>query len=224
MRPDAKEHYDRGLALYAEKNYTAALTELRAGHALDPRREFLFAEAQTLRLGGDCKNAVPLYQQFLKSGPDDVQVNATHIALGRCAAQMAAAAPPQGTDKTRAGSTPLVIAPVRPPAPAPWYYDVPGGALLGGGVLALGTGAILSIAVMSARDDANQHATTYDQYNQRWDSARTRQRLAIVAWATGGFLTSAAIVRYALVRARDHTHAWVAPTEHGAIAGVGGRF
>src|SRR5205823_4412560 len=82
-------------ATAAEKDYGAALAELRAGYALDARREFLFAEAQALRLGGDCKSAVPLYQQFLKSGPEDVQVNATHIALGRCAAQMAAApAPP----------------------------------------------------------------------------------------------------------------------------------
>jgi tetratricopeptide (TPR) repeat protein len=231
MSADARAHYERGLALYADKDYAGALTELRAGYALEPRREFLFAEAQALRLGGDCKAAVPLYQQFLKSGPDDVQVNATHIALGRCAAQMAAApAPPPAPDKPRAPApaTAGVTTPARTPPP-PWYADVAGGALLGGGVLGLATGAVFTLSAMSERDDANQRSATYAEYAQHWNAARSRERVAIIGFGAGAALTTAAIVRYARVRAshrnRNQIDAWITPDARGgALAGVGGQF
>jgi tetratricopeptide (TPR) repeat protein len=225
MNAGARAHYDRGLALYADKDYAGALTELRAGYALDPRREFLFAQAQALRLGGDCKAAVPLYQQFLTSGPDDVQVNATHIALGRCAAQMAAApVPPPAADRPRAPPPPTVTTPARTPPP-PWYVDVAGGALLGGAVLGLATGAVFTVSALSERDDADQRSANYAEYMQHWNAARSRERVAIVGFAAGAALTTAAVVRYARVRVRRRMDAWISPDARGgALAGVGGQF
>src|SRR5262245_38585026 len=54
MSPDARAHYDRGLALYQAKDYAGAIREFEVGYAAEPRREFLFAEAQAKRLAGDC--------------------------------------------------------------------------------------------------------------------------------------------------------------------------
>jgi tetratricopeptide (TPR) repeat protein len=221
MSADARAHYDRGLARYADKDYPAAIAELQAGYALEPRREFLFVEAQARRLSGDCKNAVPLYQRFLTSGPDDVQVNATHIALGRCAAQMASA--PRAT-------APLVATVPRPaPAPPPpWYQDVAGGALLGAGLLGIAGGAVFTVGSFSARDDANQRSSTYEEYARHWDTARSRERIAIIGFAAGAALTGAAIVRYVRVRARaaapGKLQAWVAPGGRGGVAGLEGWF
>lgn len=228
MNADARAHYDRGLALYAEKDYPGAIAELQAGYALDPRREFLFAEAQARRLSGDCKNAVPLYQRFLAGGPDDVQVNATQIALGRCAAQMASAPPTPAPERPRALQVPAVTVPARPPAPPPpWYQDLAGGALLGAGGVGIATGVVATLGMYSARDDANQKSGALDQFAAHWDTARSRQRIAIVGFAAGAALTGAAIIRYVRVRARPlagKLEAWVAPGEQGAVAGVGGRF
>src|SRR5579862_8300035 len=89
MQPEARALYDRGLAAYQAKDYPTAIRAFEAGFALEPRREFLFANAQARRLAGDCRGAVPLYQRFLEMGPPPVQASATQIALARCAQQMA---------------------------------------------------------------------------------------------------------------------------------------
>ena len=89
MRPEAEALYTRGLERFATHDYAAADADLEAGYAIEPRREFLFAEGQAKRLAGDCKGAVALYQRFLTTDPAAVQVNATHIALGRCAQHLA---------------------------------------------------------------------------------------------------------------------------------------
>jgi tetratricopeptide (TPR) repeat protein len=244
MSDEARAHYERGLALYGEKDYAGAIRELDAGYALDPRREFLFAEAQAHRLNGDCQSAVPLYKRFLDSDPDDVQVNAAHIALARCAEQMATApAPPvraAATSTTSPTTTTVpVLSPSGSPAPAgPWYKDTLGGVLAGAGIAALAVGTGFSLAALSARDDANHNAATLPDYKSRWSTAGGRSQIADGAFAAGAALTGAAIYRYWHVRrahgraaATPRLDAWAAPVTatagggtSGAIAGVGGRF
>jgi tetratricopeptide (TPR) repeat protein len=235
MSEEARAHYERGLELYGAKDYAGAIHELDAGYTLDPRREFLFAEAQAHRLNGDCKSAVPLYKKFLDSDPDDVQVNAAHIALARCAEQMATApaTPPART----ATSTPITApTPGLPSAPpSPWYRDTMGGVLLGAGVAALAVGSGLRFAAQAASDDANRTSPTYPDYQSRWSTARSRSQIAFGAFAAGAALTAGAIYRYFHVRrahapalAPPRLDAWAAPVtataSGGAIAGVGGRF
>ena len=89
MRPEAAALYTRGLERFAARDYAGAIADLEAGYAIEPRREFLFAEGQAKRLAGDCKGAVALYQRFLATNPTAVQANATQIALGRCAQHLA---------------------------------------------------------------------------------------------------------------------------------------
>ena len=190
----------------ATRTMRARSRELEAGYAIDPRREFLFAEAQALRLNGDCKGAVPLYKKFLDSRPDDVQTNATHIALGRCAEQMASkpaevAAPAAGVAKGPSTALAATMPAPRAPPP-PWYQDVAGGVLLGGGVAALAIGTAFSFAARSARDDANQSSSTYAEYAQHWAAARERTHVAIGAFSVGAAFTGAAIYRYLRVRQR----------------------
>jgi hypothetical protein len=240
MSAEAHAHYERGLELYGDKDYAGAIRELDAGYALDPRREFLFAEAQAHRLSGDCKSAVPLYKRFLDSEPDDVQVNAAHIALARCAEQMATAPAPPARPATPPSTTSSPVAAPRTAAPvSPWYNDTAGGVLLGAGGVALAVGTGFSFAALSARDDANRSAATYPDYSSRWSTAQGRSNVAIGAFAAGAALTGAALYRYWHVR-RAHAHApaapgldaWAAPVTataagggaSGAIAGVGGRF
>jgi tetratricopeptide (TPR) repeat protein len=236
MSDEARGHYQRGLALYGDKDYAGAIAELEAGYAIDPRREFLFAEAQALRLNGDCKGAVPLYKKFLDSRPDDVQTNATHIALGRCAEQMASkpaevAAPAAGVAKSPSTALAATMPAPRAP-PAPWYQDVAGGVLLGGGVAALAIGTAFTFAARSARDDANQSSSTYAEYAQHWATARERSHVAIGAFSVGAAFTGAAIYRYLRLRHRPPAAATGinvgvsggGGTRGGIAVGIGGRF
>ena len=151
MHPAAQALYDRALKKFETHDYAAAIGDLEEGFALDPRREFLFAEAQAKRLGGDCRGAVVLYQRFLTTRPPALQIDATQIALARCAQELA-----------RKPEVVIVAPPpaLPPPRPAPprWSRDPWGLALTGAGVAALGVGLGYFVAATSARSDAgNAH-------------------------------------------------------------------
>jgi tetratricopeptide (TPR) repeat protein len=189
MRPEARVLYDKGLALYQAKEYANAIAAFEAGFALEPRREFLFANAQARRLAGDCRGAVPLYQRFLEMSPPAVQASATHLGLSRCARQMAAERP---------APPPVVVAPPppAPPPPPPWTHDRAGAALLGAGVVALGVGA----GFLAASFAALPSAATYPDYKAARATADARHDVAVVGFVAGGALAAAGVARYAFVR------------------------
>jgi tetratricopeptide (TPR) repeat protein len=195
MKEEARAHYDRGLSLYQAKDYAAAIAAFEAGFAIDPRREFLFANAQARRLAGDCRGALPLYQRFLGMSPPALQANATHMALGRCAQQLAAErAKPQA---------PLPPRPPPPPAPpTPWTHDRLGAVLLATGVVGLAVGGGFLAASYAARTDANR-TLGIDEYGRHWDTAVTRFDVAMVGLVGGGALVTAGVLRYAWERHRQ---------------------
>lgn len=212
MRPDAQALYDRALTAFGTHDYAAAIRDLEAGYALDPRRDLLFAAAQAERLSGDCRAAVVLYQRFLETKPPAVQVDATHVALARCAQELA----------RRPEVVVTTTTPAPPPRPAPpsWRRDPWGLALTATGVAALGVGTGYLIAAQVARGDAGD-AATYADYTRRWSTATDRQDVAIGALAIGGVLVAAGVARFLIVRRRGRspvTALWIGPGL------VGGRF
>jgi tetratricopeptide (TPR) repeat protein len=192
LRPDAQALYDRGLARFQARAYAEAVADFEAGYALDPRREFLFAEAQAKRLAGDCKGAVALYERFLTTDPPALQVNATHIGLGRCAQHLAA------------HPDVVMVEPPPPPPPAPaplprWWHDGPGLALGAAGVVALGVGVGFLIAGSTAQDDAGMTGDLA-AYNRVWSTAETRRGVGVTALVTGVVLMAAGAGRFVMVR------------------------
>jgi hypothetical protein len=215
MHPAAQALYDRALAEFSNRDYPAAIRDTEAGYAIDARREFLFTEAQAKRLAGDCRGAVGLYQRFLTTQPPQVQVDATHIALARCAQELASR-PPE-----------VVVAPPPPapppprPVPARWWRDPWGLSLSAAGVVALGVGVGWFVAAEVASSDAHA-AGTYADFTARWSTAESRRNVAVTAWIVGGAALVAAGARFAVVRRRAHktggVSLWLAP------GGVGGTF
>jgi hypothetical protein len=213
MHPAAQALYDRALKGFETRDYAGAIADLEAGFALDPRREFLFAEAQAKRLSGDCRGAVVLYQRFLTTHPPALQIDATQIALARCAQELA-------------NKPPVVIVtpppPPPPPRPAPprWSRDPWGLGLTGAGAAAVAVGIGFLVASEIARGDA-ESATSYAAYSSHWSTAGTRLDVAVGALAVGGALVAAGVGRFVLVRrhAREGAVAlWAAP------AAIGGSF
>jgi hypothetical protein len=180
----AEQHYQRGMALYARRDFAAAARELATAYLLDPRREILFAQAQATRLAGDCPHALPLYQQFLATAPPAQQVEATRIAMTRCQ-------PP--SRPTLPAARTLIVRDL--PPPPPFYRDWKAGALTGGGLLAAATG----LALMSSAAALDREAGVQDQledFASRHDRARTRWRAGLVTTALGGALVAAGLGRY----------------------------
>jgi hypothetical protein len=206
MHPAAQAFYDRALKKFETHDYPAAIGDLEEGFALDPRREFLFAEAQAKRLGGDCRGAVVLYQRFLTTKPPALQIDATQIALARCAQELA--------------KKPEVVIMTPPPAPPPpkpapprWTRDPWGLAVTGAGVVALGIGIGYLVAAESARSDA-ENAPTYATYVSHWSTAGARLDVAIGALAIGAALTATGVARFLVVRRHarnDFVAVWLGP-------------
>jgi hypothetical protein len=217
MRPEAQALYDRGLQRFGAHDYANATADFQAGFAIEPRREFLFAEGQARRLAGDCKAAVALYQRFLTTGPPPVQVNATHIALGRCA-QLLADQPDVVV------VTPPPPLPPPPPPPLRWWRDPFGLAAAGAGVVGIGVGVGFLMASGSARNGANA-SPTYPEYESGWSTAQRRQSIGVAALVAGGTLAAAAAVRFVLVRrkASRRDALFVVSLSPGAAA-LGGSF
>jgi hypothetical protein len=194
MRPETRALYDRGLAAYQSKDYATAIRAFEQGFALEPRREFLFANAQARRLAGDCRGAVPLYQRFLEMVPPPVQASATQIALGRCAQQMA-------TEKRPPLPAPVIVVPPPPPAPPPpWTHDRWGAALLTTGVVGLAVGGGFLAASFAALPSADAPMSTKNAYDAARSSADTRHAIGVVGLVGGGALVAAGVARYAWIR------------------------
>jgi hypothetical protein len=211
MHPAAQALYDRALKGFETRDYAAAVRDLEAGFALDPRREFLFAEAQAKRLSGDCRDAVVLYQRFLTTGPPALQVDATQIALARCAQELA--------KKPEVVITTSPPPPPPKPAPARWSRDPWGLGLTAAGIVALGVGVGYLVAAESAKNDA-EGTSSYAAYVSRWSTAGTRLDVAIGALAIGGALVATGVGRFLIVRRHARADAvalWVAP---GSIGGA----
>lgn len=214
MQPEAAALYTRGLERYTARDYAAAVSDLEAGYAIEPRREFLFAEGQAKRLAGDCKGAVALYQRFLATRPPPVQANATQIALGRCAQHMA-----------EHPEIVVVQPPRQPPPPPPkWWRDSWGLGLTGAGVVSLGVGAGFIAASYAARGDAD-NARTLDPYDSHWSTAETRWSIGVGALALGTALTAVGVTRFVLVsrQAREAQKQIVVSAGAGGLR-VGGAF
>ncbi len=197
MRPDAKARYDAGMTLYRAHDYIAAVREFQAAYGLDPRREILFAQAQATRLSGDCGAALPLYERFLATKPPPQQVEATRIAVTRCA------------EVPRAPEPLAVMAPLPPPAKSRWYHDRLGGVLVGAGLAAIaaGTGLLMSAATLDRDARRSQHL---DDYGAARAKAVDRQRLGVATTVAGALLVVGGTGRYL----------WISP----GGAGMGGRF
>jgi hypothetical protein len=217
MRPEAAALYKSGLERFAARDYTAAFTDLEAGYAIDPRREFLFAEGQAKRLSGDCKGAVALYRRFLATDPSPVQANAAQIALGRCAQHMADHPEVVVVQSPR-------LPPPPPPAPPKWWHDPFGLGFSGAGVVGIGVGIGFIAASVSARHDA-ENAGTYNPYDGHWSTVESRWRVGVGTLALGTALTAVGVTRFVLVRrqlrgSQKRMAVWVGP---GSLQ-VGGSF
>ena len=206
MNAAAKLRYDKGLELYGRREYRAAIEEFEEGFAVEPRREFLFAEAQAYRLAGDCARAVPLFNRFLATQPSAIQIDATRLALDRCAHQ----APPPPAIETRGPDLRALPQPRLPiqdrSPPAPWWRDPWGLGALGGAVVAAGLGGGFLLASERSWDAAHAPTvhlvTDFDRLTGEYEH---RHAIGVASLATGAALLAVGVGRFAYVRHRNRT-------------------
>ncbi|RMH44069.1 MAG: hypothetical protein D6689_03340 [Deltaproteobacteria bacterium] len=246
MDPRARAHLDRGLEHYRARDYEAAIREFRAGYAIDPRPELMFAIGQAERLSGDCASAIRAYREFLATDPPEPQAKAASAAIERCEVALgetgwtsaeipdrgppAAPARPAGRVPAAAPAAHAAPAPAAPAAAPgddrrPWYRDPIGATLLGAGATSAAVGIGLFVSSAAERRAAAD-AATYGEYERHLDAAQSRRTAAWVGVGVGAGLASAAAVRYWLRRDRGTSRRdlTVVPTASGAALVVAGTF
>jgi hypothetical protein len=183
---EVKQHVAAATAAHAAGKLDVALTELRAAYELDPQPDLLFAIGQVQAGQGDCTAARESYEQYRAA-----MNNETGISTAVDAAIAACGAPPPAP----------AAAPIQPPAPpppparGPWYTDVLGDVLVGGGVIALVTSGLEYKSARSALDDA-EHATTLADYNKHLDTASSDRTFSVVLGVAGVALVTGGVIHY----------------------------
>jgi tetratricopeptide (TPR) repeat protein len=248
LDPEAKQHLDRALGLYQEGDYPAAIEAFKAGYAIDPRRDFLYAWAQAERLSGDCVTATELYKRFITLSASGMQVAAAEQGLELCAREIkeqreraaqrdaeaeaaAAAAQAEREAEDRARAEAQAQAEARAEAERDrarrFYRDPLGGALLGGGLaLGLTGGALLTAAHI--KQSQLLDAPTYGDFAANYDDVVGGARsLRIAGGALLGpcvALIAGGVARWMIVRSGRGAKgsAWISPQPAGVT--VGGRF
>jgi outer membrane biosynthesis protein TonB len=239
-KAEAKIHIDKATAFHGDGKFKEALDELTLAYALDPRPELLYAIGQVHVQLGNCQDAIAFYERFLATKPAKGPTAAAKEAIQTCKS----AAPPDpkpDPEPVKQQPDPEPVKPdpepmPQPPpknetptttGPSPWYKDVIGDVLVGGGIAA----SVLSIVFyqqMSAKlDDSEDRnkAPDVDAYNKLRDDAASKRNLALGFGVGGVVLIGAGVARYMLRDTGERSSkVAVTPTSNGGLITVMGRF
>jgi tetratricopeptide (TPR) repeat protein len=187
-----------GVAAYEAGNYAEAVSAFGKAYTLDPQPKTLFAWAQAERKNGNCPAAVKLFKRYLDTNPPERSAKTAKGIVAECALAEPTTPPPADPPPEPEPEPPKPPPKQadRAPSGSPWYTDVVGDVLLGVGVAGLAVGGtffFLSTSSQSAADEA----TTYGEYADKIDQAKTQRTIAIIALAGGGAFVIGAIVKYA---------------------------
>ena len=166
----------------------------------------LFAKATALRRGGDCRSAIEELERFIATEPPESDVAAAQEVIDVCTEILADGEPepPPPPILPEPYVEPEPVDEPVGPAPKPWTRDVPGGVLLGSGVVvAIGGAVVLGIGAARTQDREESEAG----FERREQSVRTLSAVGGSMVAAGAALLIGSIVRYAVVARRSDRNA-----------------
>jgi tetratricopeptide (TPR) repeat protein len=172
---EAATVFERAQAAYAAGNFAAAIGDFKKAFELDPKSDYLFGWAQSLRRSGDCPGALVQYRRLLAMPLAEDQAAATRQAMSRCP------------------SEPVAVTPTR--ESEPWYRDWTAHAFAGGGAIALGVGSWATIASVGDERDARE-AETYGEHERLTRRAKVLRVVGISGLAVGAIAATIGVVMY----------------------------
>lgn len=185
-------NYRVAIAAWDDARWDDAARAFAAAYELDPRPEYVFAQARARRLGGDCAAAVPIFERFLALDPPASAQQDARRNIDECG-----------------GPTPAAVAPVAPrvvdtptpaAAPRPVARDPLGHALLWPGLALLATGAGLLADAHVRRGRAGD--LDEQRYRDELGPAPVMSRVGIALVSAGAALGIAGAVRFIVLGAR----------------------
>jgi tetratricopeptide (TPR) repeat protein len=243
--PEARLHYERGIAHYNLGEFPAAIDELKQAYALSNAPGLLFNLAQAERLAGQPDQALYFYRTYLRLEPDapnraDVEhrIDEMEKAVAARAEAPPAKAPAPPPSAPKISAAPIAPAPIAP-APA---RSIPSstshrmrarreriaGLCLGvGGLGLIATAAGLTARAASASNQLTALASAGGDWSAQEQAVYTdgtrSQAAATALYAIGGAAAAGGAILTALgFRAPRHFAA--APLSGGAMATLRGAF
>lgn len=206
----AKALQKEATKLYNVQQYARAAELYQEAYLLDANPVYLYASAQSQRLGGDCTKALQSYQAYLRANPPEAERAKATANIERCEQELrdreAAVNAEQITAPYEVPAPPppppeeKPLPPPPPPPPPPEKSNIVGHVMLGLGVVALGGGSYLFYSGRKALSDHNS-APTYDDYIAGLadvDSAKQKQTFGLIGAGAGAALVGGAILYYVL--------------------------
>ena len=193
----ARDLFNLGIDEYKAKQYEAAAASLSKSHALDPRSDALYALAQSERLAGRCKEAIPHYEQLLVDAKDEKSKKKIRENIEICKQIEAGKPAPPEPDEKESAKAEERDAPTieyRTIVRTERSRDVVSIVLFAGGGVAISGGVALYLVARSQRSDADS-ATSLDDYNDKYDSSRRLKWISYASMGAGVSLITWAVVR-----------------------------
>lgn len=224
---EARGHFERGQAAFADGEYETAITELKAAYAIEEAPILLYAWAQAERLAGDCERAIELYARFLATAPPEAQEEKARSNIEVCGGDPDAVyvEPEEEPAQPEADVPPAPGGPEQVDEPQPEGPEILGPALLaGGGAFALTGGILLGVGLSQGNQAVE--ADTQDDFVDETDGARSLYTAGIVLIGVGAAIMVGGAVRMGIVgakkkRANDVAFAPVVLPGGGGIGAVG---
>ncbi len=214
-KAEAQAHIKKATAAHEAGSFDVALGELEAAYALDPQADLLYAIGQVQVKLNNCTVAITFYEKFLATNPGPEPSAAANEAINSCKATLAAQQTP-----------PEVIQPPPPPPepkPEPRKFDIIGTTLVGAGVVSTVIGVVMYSSAINALDDS-EHAATYPEAQGLIDDAHSKRTLAVIFSVAGVAAIGVGAWHYLHFRKTEQTHVGVAPSSHGGLVTLQGRF
>jgi tetratricopeptide (TPR) repeat protein len=243
----AAAHLKQGNRHYRLRDFQSAITEYKAGAAIEEAGVFWYNLGQCYRQLGNYEDALWYYQRFLDRGkPTGALRDSVVDFIAKMTAEKEKAATKQQptdaggdensatTDAKQTTATPAVPAPTQTQepekeepvdAPPRWYADGIGWGITGVGVAGVGIGVGLIVSSSGLADDA-QNATNELDRADLHDRADSRRRLGTIVTGVGAAVAVGGIIKLVLVPNRRETAPVVsaAPTSGGMALTISGRF
>lgn len=229
--PEARRRMTRGLELFEQEEFEAAVREFEAGFAIEDDPVFLYSIGSAELRNDDCPNAVRAFKLFIAADVGDVAKKAARDAIVLCAERMAE------DDRDPGPVTTPIDDPVdddldtsdpddtqtKQPRGRKWYLDPVGDSLVALGAVGVGVGAglLVGASVLGGKPQA----ASYADHVARIDREKNLKIAGAISAGVGGALLIGGAIRWGVV-ARKSKRATVGLLWGNGLTGVTlrGRF
>ena len=203
--PDLQERIDRAEVAVGEGRWLDAAADYEVVFQATGDLRVRYAQAEALRLGGRCDEALPLYTEYLAGDPSQAMQSRTAQLIRVCEDEVEAEQARRAALETPP-PPPTEAAPSREPtvdAPPRWYQDPAGDALVALGFSGVVAGGVV-LALGVREGDAADGADNDRAFGQAIERAETRTLAGGITLGVGAALLVGGVVRWVIV---DRTHA-----------------